>query len=89
MMIENNLLWIIRRPIDFDLLNNPKKFEIDPEPRCPNCKMKLNYKQYKWWYQWYCINDNCKFIERTWTHEDKIMNNVRKKEEFRLENHTI
>ena len=52
-------------------------------------EIKQDYKQYKWWYQWYCINDNCKFIERTWTHEDKIMNNVRKKEEFRLENHTI
>lgn len=84
-IVVNGLLWCIKQDKMSILRNDLDNFEIDPEPRCPECKIKMYYKRCHWWYKWSCINNECNYTVRTWNHQDKIENIVRKKVEYSLE----
>lgn len=81
---HNGLLWFITIPKIFFNEEIINIYQVDPKPRCPNCKMKLKFSNKLFYYKWKCMN--CNYNKRTLNHEDKIISEVRIIYDYILEN---
>ncbi len=62
----NDVLWKARIPNPGPFSGNNKitSIDIEYEPRCPQCKTKLEENDSFYWYTWNCVN--CDFKKKTW-----------------------
>ena len=84
-IIEFDMEWVVVIPKDENdtLIKIYNNFDISPKPKCPNCKVKLDYQDNLLWYTFDCFN--CSFKKRTWQNLDRLTNHVKELFKVKLE----
>lgn len=49
----------------------PTDILVEDNPLCPECETELRCQDNFLYYKWYCINESCTFVKRTWHAQDK------------------
>ena len=84
-LMYQGVIWKVRTPNPgpFSTRGGKPSIYIEPSPRCPKCKTKLEQSDAFYCYNWNCVN--CNFSKKTWNTFDKVENRVEKIAERRLE----
>lgn len=85
-IFEFDMKWDVEIPKseEINLINIYDNFNIPPEPKCPKCNVKLDYKDNLLWYTFNCFN--CSFKKRTWKNVDILTRHVKEIFKVKLEN---
>lgn len=85
-IVYKDIYWIIQIPKEYygksiSIVKN--HLNVLEEPKCNNCKTKLEFTKHDMWYTWKCVN--CNFVKRTLIAPDRLYSRVEKKFERWLE----
>lgn len=77
LFLYKDMFWEIKANKSY-LCPDPTDILVEDNPRCPECKTELRCQDKFLYYKWYCINEPCSFIKRTWHAQDKMQSDVKK-----------